>query len=96
MKVESTQAVRDLLHKVVSCITVNPNLVTVSHTVQNKEATLNVSISEDDFTRLSENGGRTFRALDTVIAAMAKRDRIELRLEVVATPASERPLQRNT
>ena len=95
MRVEPTQDVRDLLQKVVSSIAVSPELVMVSHTVQNKEATLTVSISEDDFARLSENGARTFRALDTVVAAMAKRDRVDMRLEVVSASTSARTLAKN-
>ncbi len=85
MKVESTQDVRDLLHKVVSSIAANPELVKVSRYEPDKEATLTIYVSEADFARMSENGGRTLRALDTVIAAMAKRDRMDMRLEVVAS-----------
>ena len=49
-----------------------------------------VFVADDDFRRFSEQGCRTIRALDTVLMTMAKRDRIEATMEVVARSASSR------
>ena len=90
MNTEATPTLKEFFYFLVQSIAQNPDLVEVVQQEKDGGVVVTVFVADDDFQRFSEQGCRTIRALDTVLMAMAKRERIDATMEVVARSASSR------
>lgn len=74
---------KELLLYAAKALVVNPDLVRVTEEKRGDELVLKLFVSDEDRGRIIGKGGKTARALRTVVKAAASRDNRKVSVEIV-------------